>query len=62
MSKDPSYSDSKKDVLESKTRKLELIIKELEAENAKLKRFISALGYDQVVDAVIDSLEKLEYK
>lgn len=33
----------------------------LQAENAKLKKFISVLGHDdQVVDDVIESLEKLE--
>lgn len=38
-------------------------IDELQAENAKLKKFIYTLGHnDQVVDDVIESLEKLENK
>lgn len=37
-------------------------IEKLQAENVKLKKFISALGYDEVFNDVIESIEKLEEK
>lgn len=51
-------SDMMDRIVESRTKRLE----QLQAENSKLKKFISALGYDQVVDDVIESLKKMEYK
>jgi len=41
---------------------LEERVAELIAENAKLKKFISALGYEETVDDVIESLKELEVK
>ena len=57
------YKDSEKLQAENakKFSAEEVLLAKLTIENAELKKFISALGYDdQVVDDVIKSLEKLE--
>ena len=40
MSKDPGYSDSRKDTLESSNRSLRAELEKLQAENAKLRECI----------------------
>lgn len=59
MSRQESCSKAWKAACQYKQKEID----ELQAENAKLKKFIYALGHsDQVIDDVIESLEKMEYE
>ena len=45
MSKDPGYSDSRKDTLESSNRSLRAELEKLQAENVKLRTIVNCLAH-----------------
>ena len=71
MSKDPGYSDSKRDALESKVRQYQstilelqgqaLVLGKLKAENAKLRECVELIAGDQEFYCEVGDANKQAY-